>query len=368
MQRAPSILNVHTPSSSFAIIHSLTQEGLDELYDKLSRKGHTERYPPRVGPGWLRYEWGGSVWNLDDDSDYTIFAWRQQQEQEVTQDAESVASTSRVTLPPSAHPHPHPQSQSKEHTPTLHLHNPSDVLPQPPTYCNPSYYIFREAAALRSAQQRPTGAGKSGGKGAKGRKHKKPQREEEDGVIPLKRDFEKFHSQNGVRTIMGSIGPVENVRMLLKMGHKHVYMSRKFAIKHGFIPPDSAPGNYGYGGIVTIGYWPITIQPSASSPQPHPHPQPQSSTQGHTQRASTPPQTLHPAPANGLHPVLLEVFLDEEPHFDVVLGRSFWEKRSVKVSNVDMTEVWCMDVPGGEKIECEVVVLKDGRGEIVTVT
>lgn len=258
--------------------------------------------------------------------------------------------------------------------------------------------------------------------------------------------------------------------MLLKMGHKHVYMSRKFAIKHGFIPPDSAPGNYGYGGIVSIGYWPITIQPSASSPQPHPHPQPQSSTQGHTQRASTPPQTLHPgflhadktrtrspsplsyvssprmggtgslldppmlhssvsqhlgirghspqpqqapsvaaksitkskadadarsilttppslgskklthaernriiqnastAPANGLHPVLLEVFLDEEPHFDVVLGRSFWEKRSVKVSNVDMTEVWCMDVPGGEKIECEVVVLKDGRGEIVTVT
>jgi hypothetical protein len=144
------------------------------------------------------------------DSDYTIFAWRQQQEHEVTQDAESVASTSRVTLPPSAHPHPHPQSQSKEHTPTLHLHNPSDVLPQPPTYCNPSYYIFREAAALRSAQQRPTGAGKSGGKGAKGRKHKKPQQEEEDGVIPLKRDFEKFHSQNGVRTIMGSIGPVEN--------------------------------------------------------------------------------------------------------------------------------------------------------------
>lgn len=91
MQRAPSILNVHTPSSSFAIIHScefalrgkfdeiivlmtrlrlgfwtVTQESLDELYDKLSRKGHTERYPPRVGPGWLRYEWNGSVWNLDD--------------------------------------------------------------------------------------------------------------------------------------------------------------------------------------------------------------------------------------------------------------------------------------------------------------
>lgn len=249
--------------------------------------------------------------------------------------------------------------------------------------------------------------------------------------------------------------------MLLKMGHKHVYMSRKFAIKHGFIPPDSAPGNYGYGGLVSIGYWPITVQPSASSPQPHPHPQ--GGTHNNT-RPTTPPQTLHPgflqgsdnanrrspsplsytsspqmggasslldapllssvpqqhrtrhpapsiaaksitksqaeaearsiltappslgghklthaerarilqhastAPPNGLRPVLLEVFLSEEPHFDVVLGRSFWEKRMVKVSNVDVTEVWCMDVPGGEKVECEVVVLKDGRGEIVTVT
>ena len=40
------------------------------------------------------------------------------------------------------------------------------------------------------------------------------------------------------------------VRMLLKNGYRHVYMSRKFALKHGFIPTDAAPGHYGYSGLV----------------------------------------------------------------------------------------------------------------------
>lgn len=38
--------------------------------------------------------------------------------------------------------------------------------------------------------------------------------------------------------------------MLLKSGYRHVYISRKFAIRHGFIPADAAPGHYGYGGLV----------------------------------------------------------------------------------------------------------------------
>lgn len=65
-----------------------------------------------------------------------------------------------------------------------------------------------------------------------------------------KRAFEKFHSENGVRTVIGTIGPVPNVRMLLKTGHRHVYVSRKFAVRHGFVPRDAAPGQYGYGGLV----------------------------------------------------------------------------------------------------------------------
>lgn len=79
----------------------------------------------------------------------------------------------------------------------------------PPAYCNPSFYIFREAA-----QRKKQGEGAvsvKSGKTGKSRKSRKHAEEDEDETIPkLKRDFEKFHSQNGVRTVIGSIGPVEN--------------------------------------------------------------------------------------------------------------------------------------------------------------
>ena len=78
----PSIINVHTPSSSIALVHSskmeflwpglsslivlVSNDTLTSLFDKLSRKSNTEFHGKRVGPGWLKYEWNGSVWNLDD--------------------------------------------------------------------------------------------------------------------------------------------------------------------------------------------------------------------------------------------------------------------------------------------------------------
>jgi len=142
-----------------------------------------------------------------------------------------------------------------------------------------------------------------------------------------KKEFEDFHTSNGVRTITGSIGPVKNVRMLLKTGYRYVYMSRKFAMRHGFIPEDAAPGHYGYSGLVNIGKLPITV--------------------GKT-------KTTH------------AVYLSEESHFDVVLGRSFMEKRQVKTNTIDPTDIVCLDT--GEKLDCELVILKDGKGEIVTVT
>lgn len=147
--------------------------------------------------------------------------------------------------------------------------------------------------------------------------------------------------------------------MLLKSGYRHVYISRKFAIKHGFIPKDAAPGHYGYGGLVNIGTWPITLTPSSSF---NPHP-------------DAPPMPPKPRPSgNGKHseedsgqkPTMVGVYLSEEPHFDVVLGRSFFEKRQIRTSTTDPTDVVCLDT--GEKVECELVILKDGRGEIVTVT
>lgn len=60
------------------------------------------------------------------------------------------------------------------------------------------------------------------------------------------------------------------------------------------------------------------------------------------------------------------VYLSEETHFHVVLGRSFMEKRGIKIDLLDMTNVVCLDT--GEKLEVEIVVIRDGKGDIVTVT
>ncbi|KDQ60923.1 hypothetical protein JAAARDRAFT_55657 [Jaapia argillacea MUCL 33604] len=302
----PTIVNVHTPTSSFAIVHSIEEDSLQSLFDKLSRKSSTDYKGERVGPGWVKYQWNDAIWNLDDDADYTIFTWRQKPTSET----------------------PSPLSQ-----PTLHVRNPKAPLPTPPSYQNVSFYLFqpqahssssrpgsppsRPQSRISSVRSNTSRKAKTKGAGAA----------ESDGIPQFKKDFERFHSENGVRTILGTIGPVQNVRMLLKNGYRHVYISRKFALKHGFIPRDAAPGYYGYGGLINIGKWPITV--------------------GRT-------KTSH------------AVYLSEESHFDVVLGRSFMETRQIKTNSNDPTDVVCGDT--GEKIDCELVILKDGKGQIVTVT
>jgi len=299
------ILEVHTPTTSFAIQHSLAQETLQALFNKLSRKANTGANGARVGPGWLKYEWNDGVWNLDDDSDYAIFVWRQQT-------PASPSSSAGSPPPPPA--------------PTLHLQNPSAALPDPPAYRNVAFYLFRPNNALSTASIRPKSRAKSI-KSARSKRSGHADAEMDDGIPKHKKEFNKFHSENGVRTVTGKVGPVENVRMLLKNGYRHVYMSRNFAMSHGFIPRDAAPGHYGYGGLVNIGQWPLTL--------------------GRT-------TTNH------------AVFLSEETHFDVVLGRAFMERRGIKTDPLDLTSVICLDT--GEKLECEVVVIRDGKGEIVTVT
>ncbi|KAJ6630593.1 hypothetical protein B0H10DRAFT_1773980 [Mycena sp. CBHHK59/15] len=350
MTSASTILNVHTPSSSFAIVHSrklnVTQDSLEDLFDKLSRKSNTGYTGQRIGPGWLKYEFNHAIWNLDDDADYTIFVWRQQQQP-------SEASTS--TAP------------EQSETPTLHCHDPLAPLPVPPAYLNAAYYVFQPSRAHHPADsQSPSPRPRS----SKSRKTKGSKRgtvaavPEDDGIPAFRKAFEKFHSENGVRTVLGSIGPVQNVRMLLKAGYRHVYVSRKFAKEHGFIPADAAPGHYGYGGLVNIGTWPITLTPSSTlsshpnaPPPPPPKPRPAVSANGKSSKRATDGKPK---------PTLIAVYLSEEPHFDVVLGRSFFERRQIQTSSIDPTDVVCLDT--GEKLECELVILKDGRGEIVTVT
>ena len=110
------ILNVHNPTSSYAIIHSLQQETHSSLISKISKKEAPGGHNAAVGPGWIKYEWNEGIWNLDDgsfiisnilrletksrsylDSDYAIFVWR------------------FTSLP----------------APTLHVRNPSNPLPSP---------------------------------------------------------------------------------------------------------------------------------------------------------------------------------------------------------------------------------------------
>ncbi|KAJ7272015.1 hypothetical protein B0H12DRAFT_1044129 [Mycena haematopus] len=338
------VLNVHTPRSSFAIVHSLTQESLVDLYDKLSRKAGTGYDGKRVDAGWLKYEFNDTVWNLDDDADYTIFVWRQQQQQ------------------PAETPSP---------TPTLHLHDPAAPLPAEPDYLNPAFYIFRPSPAQhpshhsshsKSSSPRPRSGKSRKTKGSKRTSGGKA--DDADRTPAFKREFEKFHSENGVRTVLGSIGPVSNVRMLLKSGYRHVYISRKFARDHGFIPADAAPGHYGYGGLVNIGVWPITLTTSTSAPfSAHPNAPPAPPVKPRPTATSNRKRTKDDGKPK---PTLIQVYLSEEPHFDVVLGRSFFERRQIQTSAIDPTDVVCLDT--GEKLECELVILKDGRGEIVTVT
>ncbi|KAH9843184.1 uncharacterized protein C8Q71DRAFT_853670 [Rhodofomes roseus] len=293
MDAPPPILNVHTPVSSFSIVHT-NDDTLENLFEKLTTKTLVEFTGRRVRPGWVKYSWNDSIWNLDDDSDYTIFMWR--------------------------HKSATPESSQ---SPVLYVRNPDEPLPARPAYRNPSFYMFRNKASGPSPPLSARGSTKS---------NKQPRKASEAAKAKEqppkhKREFEQFHNENGVRTIMGGIGPAKNVRMLLKAGYRHVYISRKFAIKHGFIPADAAPGHYGYGGLVNIGKWPVTVG-----------------------RA----KTMH------------SVYLSEESHFDVVLGRSFIELRQVKFDSVDATDVVCGDT--GEKIDCELIILKDGKGQIVTVT
>lgn len=134
--------------------------------------------------------------------------------------------------------------------------------------------------------------------------------------------------------------------MLLKEGYRHVYISRVFAAKNGFIPKDATPGHYGYGGIVQY----VHVLPSR-----------QSNTKP-AQSIGKFPITLPPSKKTTTY----TIYLTEETHFDVVLGRSFIEKRGVTFDAVDQTNVICRDT--GEKLEVEVVVLRDGRGSVVTVT
>lgn len=116
-----------------------------------------------VNPKWLCVE-----------SDYTIFVWRQK-------------STT-------------PESDS---WPVLHVRNPDEPLPSPPEYQNMSFYMFQPKSA-------PSSPVLASGNAKSSTPKKKKTADPRDATPQFKKDFERFHSENGVRTIKGTIGPVKD--------------------------------------------------------------------------------------------------------------------------------------------------------------
>jgi hypothetical protein len=82
-------------------------------------------------------------------------------------------------------------------------------MPTPPAYLNASYYMFHPSQARVPLTKRsPAPSNASTQRSKKGKNTNDDS--EDDGIPKFKKEFERFHSENGVRTVMGSIGPVQN--------------------------------------------------------------------------------------------------------------------------------------------------------------
>ena len=147
--------------------------------------------------------WCDSALRIFEDSDYTIFSWRQHQPP--NQDGLKDPSEPSGLLSPT------PSSYGQ--VPTLHLHKPNETLPAPPAYQNPSYYLFNPSHA-RAHSPNPTVRRAKSMKSTVSKRgtitSKKTNGTLTDVPPTHKEKFDKFHSENGVRTVMGSIGPVTN--------------------------------------------------------------------------------------------------------------------------------------------------------------
>jgi len=61
-----------------------------------------------------------------------------------------------------------------------------------------------------------------------------------------------------------------------------------------------------------------------------------------------------------------QAMVSEEEHFDVVLGRTWVERMNIKVDPIDATNLTYMD--NGATIPCDIVVLKDDKGNKIHIT
>ncbi len=115
------------------------------------------------------------------ESDYRIFVWRQKS-----------------------------SSSTDESFPVLHVRNPDDPLPTPPEYQNPSFYVFKSHKSPPSSSVRSRSRAERRSVRSNGSANTSKVNDVDDGIPKFKKEFEKFQNESGVRTVMGSIGPVNN--------------------------------------------------------------------------------------------------------------------------------------------------------------
>lgn len=168
-----------------------------------------------------------------------------QSPERIAADDHPIASSSKFTL--SQYLIQSPQNKGNN-TPTLHLHDPRRRLPSPPEYCNPSHYVFQVQARQAEVQsQRSGGSVKrkdSPVPSAKSKKGKviglEDDSSEDDTLPKFKKQFNRFHEENGVRIVVGSIGPVQNGGLSLfhsTINHYNTFIVRSSNVTEGRLPP-----------------------------------------------------------------------------------------------------------------------------------
>ncbi|GAA5982403.1 hypothetical protein JCM11641_006972 [Rhodosporidiobolus odoratus] len=290
----------------------------------------------------MKYLWCDVFYTLDDDDDFEVFLSRHKNSPEVTL---LLSSPSIPTKNPSiASVSSLPPSSAFSSSGSFHHRAENDAS----SVCSAQSYLYGRSeikdtrkTSLHLVNPSLGGGGTSefggGGRegsvrsGRSGKSTKSKRTITGKSIAPSvpehKIKFEEFHNQLGVRTFIGSIGPIENVRMMMKSGHRACYMSRAFAQEHNFIPKDAAPGFYGFSGITNLGVWPIKV---------------------------------------GSKTVEQQVMLVENSYFPVILGRSFMERRGVRTDPLDQTSVVFMDT--NESISTDLVIVKDKDGKVVPIS
>jgi len=283
------------------------------------------------------YEWHLVRYALDDEDDYDIFQSRVGNLPEVSiyLSGPSIPQAEKQPLP-GTRPHTFsPQMRSAIEGSNSSTSYDSQSLystaSRSPASKATSIHLIASSDTASNGNENGNGGDNAtlGGKSYRSTKTAKTLQEQAlmTGVPVHKLAFNEFHNQLGVRTFIGSIGPIENVRMMMKPGHRHCYMAREFALQHGFIPKDAAPGFYGFSGITNLGSWPIKV---------------------------------------GEKVVELQVMLVENSYFPVILGRSFMEKRRIQTDTLDQTSIIAGDT--GESLSCDIVVVRDAKGEVVPIS